>query len=220
MPNTRARTALLLAASALFSCAAPSTDGAKTLEQDAADARAWLASMLTGSFSSAAQAASDPDNYFDIRLEVAPGWVDRADGPWLYVEQAAASALERPYRQRVYRLEGGGADGLRSVMYELPGDPVAFAGAFRDAAPLASLEPADLLPLPGCTVHLNAAGDARISGSTREDECGTQWGDAVYATSEVTLTPEWMESWDRGYDADGNQVWGATKGPYRFVRIE
>ena len=180
---------------------------------------AKLAAQLTRSFHSTAQAEAD-STYFDIRLQAAPIWTERSDGPWLYVEQAAASALERPYRQRVYRLEGGGADGLRSVMYELPGDPVAFAGAFRDAAPLASLEPADLLPLPGCTVHLNAAGDARISGSTREDECGTQWGDAVYATSEVTLTPEWMESWDRGYDADGNQVWGATKGPYRFVRIE
>jgi hypothetical protein len=57
---------------------------------------AWM----TGSFSSAEQAAADT-NYFDIRLEIVPIWTTRADGHWLYVEQAAAGYLERPYRQRV-----------------------------------------------------------------------------------------------------------------------
>jgi hypothetical protein len=28
-----------------------------------------------------------------------------------------------------------------------------------------------------------------------------------------------MESWDRGFDAQGNQVWGATKGPYVFDKV-
>jgi hypothetical protein len=27
-----------------------------------------------------------------------------------------------------------------------------------------------------------------------------------------------MLSWDRGYNADGKQVWGAEKGGYRFVK--
>ena len=70
-----------------------------------------LAEWMSGSFSSAAQAADDPENYFDIRLEMVPIWSERSDGPWLYVEQAAASALDRPYRQRVYHLvetEDGG----------------------------------------------------------------------------------------------------------------
>ena len=41
---------------------------------------------------------------------------------------------------------------------------------------------------------------------------------ASYATSEVELREERITSWDRGYDGEGLQVWGATEGPYRFDR--
>ncbi len=41
---------------------------------------------------------------------------------------------------------------------------------------------------------------------------------ASYATSEVTLDEVALESWDRGYDDTDTQVWGATQGPYVFIR--
>jgi len=59
--------------------------------------------LMTGSLSSAEQSAAD-ERYFDIRLAMVPIWQNRSDGPWLDVEQAVASNLEKPYRQRVYRL--------------------------------------------------------------------------------------------------------------------
>ena len=77
--------------------------GCRATERDPS-AAARLGSWMTGSFSSASQASAAPDDYFDIRLYMVPIWDGRADGPWLYVEQAAASALERPYRQRVYQV--------------------------------------------------------------------------------------------------------------------
>ena len=70
-----------------------------------ADELDTLVEWMTGSFSSQAQAQAD-ERYYDIRLEMVPIWTDRDDGRWLYVEQAAASALERPYRQRIYRVAG------------------------------------------------------------------------------------------------------------------
>ncbi len=39
-----------------------------------------LEHRMTGSFSSAAQHAADPENYFDIRLRMAPIWQQRGDG--------------------------------------------------------------------------------------------------------------------------------------------
>ncbi len=89
-----------------------------------------LAVWMTGSFSSATQAAAEPDDDFDIRLFMQPIWTERADGCWLSVEQAAASALERPYRQRVDHLVDTGT-GPRSDVFELPGDPLDFAVARR-----------------------------------------------------------------------------------------
>jgi hypothetical protein len=36
----------------------------------------------------------------------------------------------------------------------------------------------------------------------------------------VEVRPDGLVSWDRGFDADGQQVWGAEKGPYVFTRSE
>ncbi len=175
-----------------------------------------LASWLTGSFSSAAQAAADT-NYFDIRLRVVPAWTDRADGPWLYVEQATASAQERPYRQRVYRVRDVGDGTFASEVYALPG-PRRFAGAWRQAQPLAGLTPDSLLAREGCTVVLRRGADGRFTGGTVGHACASDLRGAVYATSEVTIGPDVIESWDRGFATDGAQAWGATGGGYVFRR--
>jgi hypothetical protein len=41
---------------------------------------------------------------------------------------------------------------------------------------------------------------------------------ASYATSEVVLRDDGLDTWDRGFDDAGKQVWGATKGAYQFRR--
>jgi len=51
------------------------------------------------------------------------------------------------------------------------------------------------------------------------DGCESTLRGAAYATSEVRLTLARMESWDRGFDRPGTQVWGATEGPYIFERV-
>ena len=94
----------------------------------AADDFGTLVEWMTGSFSSAAHAADDT-NFYDIRLEMARIWPERTDGAWLYVEQAAAWALEKPYRQRVYHVQDAGDGAYTSTVYALP-DPAAAIGAF------------------------------------------------------------------------------------------
>ena len=181
-----------------------------------ADDLATLATWLTGSFSSAQQAAADT-NYFDIRLRMAPMWTDRSDGPWIYVEQATATAQDRPYRQRVYRLREGGDGTFTSEVYALPGAR-RFAGAWRHGRPLATLTPDSLLAREGCAVVLRRAADGRFAGGTEGQRCASDLRGAAYATSEVTVGPDVIESWDRGFAADGSQAWGATGGGYVFVR--
>ena len=104
---------------------------------------ALVASYLAGEFSSAQQAGADPD-YRDVRLRMTPIWAERRGEHWLYVEQALASTLDRPYRQRVYRLVWN--QGVRSIVYTLPEAAAqALAGAATPAAlmaPLAALGPA------------------------------------------------------------------------------
>jgi hypothetical protein len=177
-----------------------------------------LASYMTGSFSSAAQAAADPEHFREVSLHMTPIWTTRPDGPWLYVEQAMATTLDKPYRQRVYRLSAGAEPGtLVSAVFELPGDPLAFAGAWREPARLDGLAPDNLIPREGCSIILRARGDTFV-GSTQGHACASTLRGAAYATSEVTITSTMLRSWDRGFDASGTQVWGAEAGGYEFVK--
>jgi hypothetical protein len=177
-----------------------------------------LAAWLTGSFSSAEQSQADPE-YFDIRLEMHRIWHDRTDGFWLYVEQARADALERPYRQRVYRLFRREDGDLESAVYELPGDPLQYVGAWKDRRPLAGLNPNDLVPKTGCSIVMRREG-ARFVGGTVGKGCASTRQGAAYTTSEITLEEGLLVSWDRGFDEKDQQVWGATRGGYRFHRIK
>lgn len=175
-----------------------------------------LRDMLVGRFDSAEQAQADPDHYANIRLHMAVIWPDRKDGPWLYVEQAAARTSQKPYRQRVYRLLRKG-DRLVSEVYELPGDPLRFAGAGFDPSKVADLAPAQLSHKVGCDVVLSPVEDGFIGGTVGSG-CASALLGASYATSEVRIYRDRLETWDRGYDKDGKQVWGAEKGPYVFRR--
>lgn len=192
---------------ALSSCAQLSPQPESRVER--------LALWLSGSFSSAAQAQRDA-SYFDVRLHVAPIWTGRDDGPWLYVEQALGAQLDQPYRQRVYRLLELPDGRVESQVYELPA-PKAVIGAWRDPGrfPLAGPEP--LLLRSGCAVRLQDAG-TRFVGATEGKSCASALRGASYATSEVILDANRIQSWDRGYDSGDQQVWGAVGGAYEFVR--
>jgi hypothetical protein len=173
-----------------------------------------LAGWMTGSFASTEQAAAD-STYYDIRLEMHRIWPDRTDGVWLYVEQAVAAALDRPYRQRVYHVTQVEGDLFKSAVYALP-DPAAAVGAWRHEAPLADLDPADLDRRDGCAVFLRWDGTA-FRGGTIGRGCASNLRGAAFATSEVTVLPGLIESWDRGFDAEGVQAWGAETAGYVFL---
>ena len=210
-----ASTALLLALASLpvLSCrsAGPLHAAENPLDRAAA--------MMVGAYSSAAQAAADPDNYRDVRLHMTEIWIGAADARWLYIEQAMASALEKPYRQRVYRLTAAPGGGVVSTVYTLPGDPLTFAGAWRTPERFNSLKPADLTERAGCAITLRWRSDrADFVGSTTGADCPSDLRGAAYASSEVVVSSGELRSWDRGFDAAGKQVWGADKGPYIFVK--
>lgn len=176
-----------------------------------------LAAWMTGSFSSQEQASLDSD-FFDIRLEMVQIWTGREDGPWLYVEQAAATNLARPYRQRVYHLTQTDDSTLASTVFEFA-EPLRLAGAWRTPGEFDRLAPDSLIERPGCAIYLRPVGDSAFVGSTRDRECLSDHGGAMYATSEVEITEHYLESWDRGYDSTDSQVWGAVKSGYRFKKL-
>lgn len=172
--------------------------------------------MLTGDFSSAEQAKGNKD-YLIIHLHLREIWKTRADGPWFYVEQAAATAVEKPYRQRIYQLVQRPDGKVESRVYTFD-EPLRMAGAWRQPERLDALAPSDLKLRDGCAVVLERQSDGTYAGATVGKGCASELRGAAYATSVVTLGTAEFVSWDRGYDAKDVQVWGATAGPYVFRR--
>ncbi len=170
---------------------------------------------MEGSYTSAEQSAAD-SSYFNIELEMVRIWPKRKDGAWLYVEQAAAETKAKPYRQRVYRLTQVNDSTFRSEIHTIRHGERYF-GAYKDFMLLAQLHPDSIDVMEGCAITLHRRGSV-YSGSTQGRDCPNSRNGAVYATSEVTLRSDRMISWDRGYNADGVQVWGATQGGYVFLK--
>jgi len=184
----------------------------QSLDPDLQNLKTWM----SGSFSSQEQADADT-NFFDIRLQMVPIWEHSTDDVWLYVEQAASWNLEKPYRQRVYRLSKLGNGSIESAVFMI-NNPLQYAGAYENRELLRSLESDSVYEKVGCSIILKFDEDAYV-GTTIEDQCPSDLYGAKYATSEVSIKADVLESLDRGYDSGGNQVWGSEYGPYIFKKL-
>jgi hypothetical protein len=199
----------------LFSC--DKKQAVDKEQEPASEGLETLYNWMAGDFTSAAQAAQDT-NYFDISLRMIPIWENQQDGYWLYVEQAVSSMRERPYRQRVYKLQAKDDKHFTSTAYVLP-EPKAAVGTSASDSLWLSLNPDSLSLLPGCDIVLEYK-DGFFSGGTHKKDCLNNWGDAAYATSEVAVGEDTLRSWDRGWDSTNTQVWGAEKAGYVFVKTK
>ena len=177
-----------------------------------------LADWMTGSFSSADQASED-SSFFDIRLKMSRIWPHRTDGYWLYIEQAAASSPERPYRQRIYHLTRPDSSTFASAVYEMA-NPERFTGSWAAQENFTILTPDSLIERTGCVIYLYPETDTSVVGSTNGEDCLSSLRGASYATSEVRITPNALMSWDRGFDSTGTQIWGAEKSGYVFTKLK
>ena len=175
-----------------------------------------LQNLMAGKYTSEAQSKSDT-SYFNISLVMTPIWNDRADGKWLYVEQALSSNLSKPYRQRVYHLQHPLDNVFTSDIYTLK-DPASFVGLDKDDLKKKNLTFDKIDLKDGCTVTLNKSGDI-YTGGTSGSNCPSDLRGAKYATTKITLKNGELDSWDRGFNAENKQVWGAVKGGYVFIKL-
>jgi len=171
---------------------------------------------MSGSFNSELQSKNDSD-FFNIHLTMKPIWEDRTDGFWLYVEQAIVSSLDRPYRQRIYHVNIFNDTVIKSEVFEMK-SPLRFAGAFKDISKLKSLTLDSIESRTGCAILLKVQKDKSFIGSTNQQDCASSLRGATYATSEVLIFEDKLVSWDRGWDKDAKQVWGAVKWGYQFIK--
>lgn len=177
----------------------------------------FLKFCMAGNFSSKEQSIQD-SSYFDIRLRMVPIWKDTENVFYLYVEQAMSTALDKPYRQRIYKVVREDKTHFTSYIYTIP-EPERFIGKKEGDYTFAMIDQEEIVEKVGCEVNLqfDEATDTFI-GSTGQNTCASEKSGASWATSNVTIQDSKMVSWDQGWDANGKQVWGAVKGGYIFKK--
>jgi CpeT protein len=175
-----------------------------------------IAKYMSGAFTSQMQAKSDTD-YYNIALHMQPIWETDNNGYWLYVEQAMATALDKPYRQRVYHLTLENDTTILSKVYEIK-SAKNYIGGWNDTNKLIALNKDSLIDRQGCGIYLHKKSKKEFSGTTPEKQCLSSLRGATYATSEVSVYNNKIISWDRGWSAADKQVWGAEKGGYIFIK--
>lgn len=177
----------------------------------------FLKLCMQGNFSSEQQSKNDSD-FFDIRLRMVPIWQADQNSFFLYLEQAVSTSTDKPYRQRVYRVEKVDDTTFVSKIYTM-NKPERFTGKNSGDEIFSEFTADSLILKDGCEVKLTFNEERQnFLGTTGDRTCPSERSGAAWATSIVSIDEDKMVSWDRGWDNDGKQVWGSVKGGYIFIK--
>ena len=199
-----------------FSCKNDSKTETPEIEDKTDTELAELFSIMQGSYNSEVQSKVD-SSYYNISLHMYPIWEHK--GHFLYVEQALNSMQDRPYRQRIYEVTRMTDSTFSSAVYNLPVDSL-WIGKWKTPKAFDSISMDDIALKKGCEVILKRIGPNHFMGETGKQTCESSLRGASYATSEVEILEDKILSWDRGFDANGEHVWGAEKGGYIFNKLD
>ncbi|WP_138434791.1 chromophore lyase CpcT/CpeT [Winogradskyella algicola] len=175
-----------------------------------------LFALMQGSFNSEIQSQVD-STYYNISLHMYPIWEDK--GNYLYVEQALNSRQNKPYRQRIYEVKRLTDSTFSSAVYNLNIDSL-WIGKWKNPKVFDSISLNEIALKESCEVILKRISKNHYMGKTGDTTCVSTMRGASFARSEVEILEDKILSWDRGFDNDGNYVWGAEKGPYIFNKLD
>ena len=177
-----------------------------------------VANHLTGIMETTAQAEANA-NFIAVRMTTCPVVVPSPDPNtvYLYQEQALVDNLAAPYRQRFLQIALSD-DGKRVESRTFRPPQTETLTGLCDEVVLRVVYATDLGE-PVCTVALRPSSLGYV-GSTPPAGCPVSLRGATYLTNVIVLHENGMDTWDRGFDDDGIQVWGAQAEPYRYRRFE
>lgn len=139
---------------------------------------------------------------------------------FLYQEQGFTDRLDQPYRQRFLEIttdnkqqEKTPQNLVFSHSYK-PDNLARWTNFCKRDHQQEQLAQTDLGQLV-CTIRLKPLLSVYV-GQTPSGGCATTARGATTITNSIVLHQQGMETWDRGFDNEGKQLWGAREQPYQF----
>ena len=174
-----------------------------------------VANHLEGIMSTTAQAENDP-NFVGVQMTTCRISITEPepDSIYLYQEQALTASLNEPYRQRFLQITLGENNRIHSRTFKPENTSELTGLCHQPERTLTDIA----LGEQSCIISLRPAAIGGFVGSTPTEGCTANGRGATSITYFVVLHGRGMDTWDRGFDAAGNQVWGAQDTPYQYRR--
>ncbi|MBP0019951.1 MAG: chromophore lyase CpcT/CpeT [Cyanobacteria bacterium SBLK] len=137
---------------------------------------------------------------------------------FLYQEQALTYSLEHPYRQRFLNIL---SDRTETRIFSRSFKPLElekWVGFCHRPIEERVIQRSDM-GVGFCSVFIVLVEDTYV-GKTPEEGCPTHYRGATRMTNTIILHADGMDTWDRGFNAEGDRIWGAEDEPYRFRWVE
>ncbi len=178
-----------------------------------------LAQYLAGEFDNRDQAIDDPAWFVHLKMWQRPVPLFLEDSITIFAEQANVLELERPYRQRLLRLQD--RQGQIHIQYYSFKQPDRYRGAGANPDQFQDLTIAEIELLPRCVLAVaRTEGSDRFRSSPLPDTqcCFTYAGEIRQVCLGFEVDSQQFLSYDKGIDAEGRALWGAIMGPYRYTK--
>lgn len=178
-----------------------------------------LYQVLLGSFTSGHQSLFN-SKFFDVTMRHCPVNIEggNANSKYLLLRQAISLSIERPYRVRLVELTL--EDGIIKSKNYAPTNSLDLSQTcLPSEVPTLSRELFKNEAKCVLSIFKGQDGDRTLfNGTTGIPGCPSKRNGASFVSSEVEITSTYLKSLDRGWDTEGNQVWGSTSGPYIFQK--
>ncbi|HAC64338.1 MAG TPA: chorismate mutase [Cyanothece sp. UBA12306] len=137
---------------------------------------------------------------------------------YLYQEQALTKNLDHPYRQRILQIKPSedGQTVISESFKVINAEQLIGLCNQPETSRKLTLETLDKSV---CSVFLKPKDNGYI-GNTPPEGCPANVRGALTITNTILLHETGMDTWDRGLDENGNQVWGARKDSYQYRWVQ
>ena len=171
--------------------------------------------MMQGSYSSLNQATED-STYHHMVMNVCPIWEGK--GHYLYAEIAHNDSLEKPIKQRIFKLSQLNDSIYVNAIYSLK-EAQNWYNKWSQPKEFSKLKEGDITEISGCHIILKKIRSTYYQGKTEDLGCFDALNGAEVSISELEVFNDKIITWDKGFDKDGKQVWGSIHGGYIFNRV-
>jgi len=174
-----------------------------------------LCKNLSGNYSIALQAKND--KMFNKKsLTITPIWQNKKNEFWFLEELANFENINKNNNKIVFRIFKMNDSVVVKQIYTIKKSTVLSQYTTTDNY-IQNLTSKNIILRPGCALFFNKKNEIYY-GRTHDTDCPSSINGAQFESRNETISPNAIFILNQGFDSNGKQVWGNTKGEFKFFK--